>query len=382
MKKTTAIMLLVLVALIMSMLVIPIRGISASGQGGTDTAKAGASYTSHDPIHIDGNTAFAENASIEGWAGDGTEGNPYIIENYDIDASSAIGIYIRNTDVYFIIRNCAIHDGKTNYDFGIYSYNVTYGKVDNVTSYNNYYGIFLSSSSNNQITSCTAYNNYKYGIYLGHSSNNRITNCTVYNNNYNGICLYYSSNNNTITLNHVYKNIRGIDITSSSNNTMTLNQICDNSYGIWLKKSSNSEIHYNNIYNNTDYGIYNTNLESEFVANATYNWWGSASGPHHPISNIGGTGNRVADNVVYNPWLTEPVEGEEGKLFEIPWLYIIIPVIFIIVLIITGLGVKRNKKQKLTVVKCPKCGETIQVVSAERPLSIVCPKCGTRGTVK
>lgn len=84
--------------------------------------------TSHDPIYIDGNTAFAENASTEGWAGDGTEGNPYILqnpyitENYNINASTAHGIYIENTDVYFIIRNCTIYDGKSNQNGGIYFY--------------------------------------------------------------------------------------------------------------------------------------------------------------------------------------------------------------------------------------------------------------------
>ena len=157
--------------------------------------------------------------------------------------------------------------------------------------------------------------------YLPHT-NNIISSNHVYNHSGNGIWLCDSPNNNTITLNHVYKNVRGIDITSSSNNTVTLNQIYDNSYGIcllsftnnniitsnqiynnsygiWLKKSSNNEIHYNNIYNNTNYGVNNYNSESQYVANATNNWWGSSDGP-------GVTGaNPVSSNVIYEPWLTE-----------------------------------------------------------------------------
>jgi hypothetical protein len=42
--------------------------------------------------------------------GDGCAGDPHIIENWAIDASSARGIYIRTTK-YFIIRNCLIENG-------------------------------------------------------------------------------------------------------------------------------------------------------------------------------------------------------------------------------------------------------------------------------
>ncbi|MDI6856670.1 MAG: right-handed parallel beta-helix repeat-containing protein, partial [Candidatus Thermoplasmatota archaeon] len=122
--------------------------------------------TSHAPIYIDGNDDFivGQNGVV---SGSGTESDPYIIENWDIDASTAYGIIIEDTDVYFIIRNCVIHDGKSNY--GIYFYSVQNGKIDNMTSYNNHAGILLYSSSNNQITNCAVYNNW-YGIRLDYSS--------------------------------------------------------------------------------------------------------------------------------------------------------------------------------------------------------------------
>jgi len=74
----------------------------------------------------------------------------------------------------------------------------------------------------------------------------------------------------------------------------------------------NIEIHYNNIYDNTNYGIYVDDLASQ--VNATDNWWGSASGPYHLTTNPDGTGNEVSDNVLYDPWLTEPVGGIANQI--------------------------------------------------------------------
>jgi|GEM_PF-2418222 len=71
-----------------------------------------------------------------------------------------------------------------------------------------------------------------------------------------------------------------------------------------------AEIHYNNIEGNTDYGIYNY-LNTVF--DARYNWWGDKSGPYHPtqwsfgtqvITNPDGTGDRITDYLLYEPWLT------------------------------------------------------------------------------
>ena len=82
-------------------------------EGGVENVSA---YTPHNPIYIDGNADFASQASAEGWPGDGSAGNPYIIEGYDINASTTNGIDIRNTDVYFVIRDCYVHDGGVSYN--------------------------------------------------------------------------------------------------------------------------------------------------------------------------------------------------------------------------------------------------------------------------
>ncbi|MCG2825431.1 MAG: hypothetical protein L6265_02420 [Thermoplasmatales archaeon] len=37
---------------------------------------------------------------------------------------------------------------------------------------------------------------------------------------------------------------------------------------------------------------------------------------------------------------------------------------------------------KPTIIKCPKCGETLQVTSGIRPIEIICPRCGAKGVLK
>ena len=42
------------------------------------------------------------------------------------------------------------------------------------------------------------------------------------------------------------------------------------------------------------------------ILDARNNWWGDPSGPFHPTLNPAGQGNRVSDNVLFDPWLTSP----------------------------------------------------------------------------
>ncbi len=55
----------------------------------------------------------------------------------------------------------------------------------------------------------------------------------------------------------------------------------------------------NSFYSNSGYGLYNSRA---VTIDARNNWWGSDSGPRHP-SNPYGTGDRVSDNVLFDPWI-------------------------------------------------------------------------------
>lgn len=81
---------------------------------------ATASYPSHSAISIVGDSGFtAANGVV---SGDGTFGNPYVIEGWDIATGSQYlpvpAIAIKGTDAYFVIRNVSIHGvaGATGID--------------------------------------------------------------------------------------------------------------------------------------------------------------------------------------------------------------------------------------------------------------------------
>ncbi|MEW5936877.1 MAG: right-handed parallel beta-helix repeat-containing protein, partial [Candidatus Thermoplasmatota archaeon] len=135
-----------------------------------------ANYVPHAPIRINSNAEFASKAASEGWSGDGTTNNPYIIENYEISAVASDGIYIWNTNVYFIIRNSLIKDGSDLYT-GILLRNASHGTIDNCTSFNNDIGIFLYTHCDYcTLTNNNASNNHMNGIYLWDCNNSIITN--------------------------------------------------------------------------------------------------------------------------------------------------------------------------------------------------------------
>ncbi len=133
----------------------------------------------YDPIYIDGNENFTPVNGVV--AGSGTLEDPYVINNWDINAENANGIEIRNTTAYFIIRNCHVHGGRDNGYDGIRFENVVNGRIIDGKSDNNYRGLNLINSNNNIIVDSFAENNY-YGILLDGSENNLIYHNNLVNN--------------------------------------------------------------------------------------------------------------------------------------------------------------------------------------------------------
>lgn len=91
-------------------------------------------------ILIDGNSEFTPSNGVV--SGSGTPLDPYIIENWEINASEAIGIEIRNTNAHFSIRNVTVQHGASSYD-GIRFTNLSHGSVGAANLSDNNFGIFL-----------------------------------------------------------------------------------------------------------------------------------------------------------------------------------------------------------------------------------------------
>jgi len=220
-------------------------------------------------------------------------------------------------------RECKIiNNNITNNRYGIYLYAADDVFIENCNIYNNSYeGIYLSSSDNVCIESCNIYNNSNYGIYMLYSDDVSIKYCSIYNHAYNGIYLT-KSYDTKIKYCNIYNNmygLRGYDVYRmyASRSTFFKNtyrgiylyksmgaiincNFSNNYYGIYLSYS-NVNIRFSRIEQNSEYGVYNYG----YIVNATHNWWGDISGPYHSSQNPSGTGDRVSNDVNFDPWQTE-----------------------------------------------------------------------------
>ena len=268
---------LIAIALAASLMVSCLAIVCSTSGDPEEKSISRVSYTVHTPISINGNADFAAQAIVESWPGDGSLGNPYIIQGYDINASSADGINIQNTNVHFIVSGCYIHHGSFSLWYtGLSLHNCSNGTLTGNNCSKNEYNIWLESSSNNTLINNNCSKGY-YGIYLGPSSNSNTisnNNCSV---NYNIGIVLGSSSNNTIASNTCnFNTIQGIRLSSSSNNTVSNNNCSSNNCGIYLRSSTNNTISNNNCSSN-NYGIYlydhstnNTLSDNNFSSNTNY----------------------------------------------------------------------------------------------------------------
>ena len=232
---------------------------------GKIVVKDGVTYTTHAPIRIDSDADFG--IGINGVsAGNGSAGNPWIIEGWDIDGTGYENcIYIGNTTDYFVVRDSNLYDAEKS---ELYLYYVQNSSLtNNIVSLGSFYGIYLLYSENNTLTYNQLSANH-YAIYLWHSENNRIS-----NNNVLAVYSYYQgitireSDNSIINNNTVIGYRQLLRITDSDNNTIENNTLdwCS-VYAAYFYNSNNNLISNNNLSNNDD-GIMLTSSDNNIVKN-------------------------------------------------------------------------------------------------------------------
>ncbi len=224
--------------------------------------------TPHAPIVIDGDANFSAKALLEGWSGDGSPENPYIIDGLDIDLGGAYGPCVRidNTAVSFIIRNCKL----TGSWAGIFLNYVTNGELVNNIVDGNTFGLLIEYSSNCTMTDNTCTNNFE-GISFEDAYYNTVANNTCSNNNNRGIELHDSNfnafSNNTCNRNDAY----GISLRESFSNVISDNTCDNNTYGTYLSNSDFNTAENNTCSSNYESGISLINSDSNIVVNNTCN---------------------------------------------------------------------------------------------------------------
>jgi parallel beta-helix repeat protein len=277
------------------------------------TSTTGEAYITHEPILIDGDADFAAQATYEGWQGDGSSGNPYIIEGYDINASSAYGIHgieRRSTTVYFVIKDLKIECAYQ----GIYLYNVKNAKIDSCNLESNGFGIYIESSSGNDIIGNTVVSNHYGDIHLSHSSGNNLTGNGMIGNGIDilgDLLEHWNTHNidNSNTVNgkplYYWKNKIGETVPLGAGQIILANctgvkiedqEILDVSVGIQVGFSFKNVINGNKVHSNKMDGIYVQNCSGNDVKdNDIYSnkYWGV-----YIINSIGDniTGNNITNN--------------------------------------------------------------------------------------
>lgn len=199
------------------------------------------SYTPHVPIVITNNGDFIS----QGWAGNGTVDEPYMIENLSITNQSDC-ILISNTNVYFEISYCLISAADYVIGNAIRFENVTHGTVKDCMIEKHNYLFTLSSSSNCTLTNNTVTTGF-WGYYLVNSSSVALINNTASDCQY-GFTSYLSS---CIMINNTARyNDRGFHLYEASLCNLTDNLAHNNFYGFHLYYSNSCSLVNNTSYEN------------------------------------------------------------------------------------------------------------------------------------
>jgi len=202
------------------------------------------------PIQINNDAELASQASV----GTGSESDPYVIENYNIDVGTdRSGIYIGNTTKHLIIDNCEIYNvssalGNWGAASGISIINASNVTVKNVYIHGSkYYGLYITASSHivverNRIENNTLASS-SYGIYVeGIGSDILVRDNFLYNTNPHGTGIYFHSLDYAMVINNTIAGFRtaGIDLHYSSRTTLWENSM----YGCSISITGNSLKYY------------------------------------------------------------------------------------------------------------------------------------------
>ena len=131
------------------------------------------SYTSSGPILIQSDADF----ETQGWPGNGTEEDPYMIEGLRITSESTC-ISISDTSTYFEVVSCLVSSNSLTPNPGIEFDNVMFGSVKDCEINTHDTGVTIFNSIDCAFINNTLTHN-QIGIYLNHSVSCKISENTV-----------------------------------------------------------------------------------------------------------------------------------------------------------------------------------------------------------
>jgi len=200
-----------------------------------------AAYALRDPIIINGDRDFVAANGVTG--GSGTAADPYVIEGWEISASTSPGIQISSTDSYFIIRNVEVRGSSSmpGGSWGVLLERVSNALLDSVEVTGCYVGIIVRVSSDVTIERCIVHDN-TMGVRLVYCDGVSVLDNTVYSSLFSGIGVAVSTRC-IVKGNQMTENGAGLVLQSSTRISVTSNIFTKDGITITGKKLAEFDSH-------------------------------------------------------------------------------------------------------------------------------------------
>ncbi|MBN1389876.1 MAG: right-handed parallel beta-helix repeat-containing protein [Candidatus Thermoplasmatota archaeon] len=223
------------------------------------------------PMSIDGDVSLFENATLNGWPGTGTPGDPIVINGMDFDSSqTAYAVSIVNTTMQILMQNCTFRNTSI--------------ENDNTIS-----GLRLMNNSKISVIDCN-FTGTRTGIYALNSllvviNSSFISNiwsgiwaygthCVIIDNMFmdqqNGVYVQYGAAS-SITGNNFTKNRQGIYLEYSDGTSIENNVLLRHDSNALSISYSNDMMITNNTYTDNDVGSYLRDSDHASIQNGTFN---------------------------------------------------------------------------------------------------------------
>ncbi len=245
--------------------------------------------------------------------------NHTLVTGSDLEDSGAVGIYLR--DSHFTEIDDVHSSGSYDQEVYLRSSNFTNIRDSSFSGNEDDHCMDLLLSYFTNITGCRFFDNEGKDLRLQKSDFTNITGSLFSSRNGSGIWIENSDFTTITECDFLETNVNGQGsryavALDESNFTVITNSKITGGGGIWVWEAShNCSAHNNSIFDIVGYYPAVQVFKNDSSFDASYNWWGDASGPYHETKNPNGTGDEISDYVIFEPWIIREPEEEKSRLY-------------------------------------------------------------------